>query len=103
MYGRIDYEHVRPPRLALTLRFINPGDRPLTFGIADVNSSLGDFAPRPEILTVAPGLPGAVDPMLSNQDNNFEELDVSVAIKIGGKTETHVLHLHRPPEAAHRD
>jgi len=32
--------------------------------------------------------------MLSNSDDDFEELDVTVAIKIGGKTETQILHLH---------
>jgi hypothetical protein len=103
MYGRVNYEHVLPPRLALTLKFINAGARPLAITIADVNSALGDFAPRPETLTVAPGQPGAVDPMLSNQDNNFDELDVTVAIKIAGKTESHVLHLRRSGETPRQD
>jgi hypothetical protein len=103
MYGRINYERVLPPRLALALRFINPGARPVTFTIADVNSTLGDFAPRPETLTVAPGQLGSVDPMLSNSDDDFEELDVTVAIKIGGKTETQILHLHPSQEPLRRD
>jgi hypothetical protein len=103
MYGRINYERVLPARLALVLRFINPGARPVTFTIADVNSTLGDFAPRPETLTVAPGQLGSVDPMLSNRDDEFEELDVTVVIKIGGKTETQILHLHPSREPLRRD
>jgi len=98
MYGRKDYESVLPPRSALVLRFSNTGPKPVTFTIADVNSTLGDFATRPEILTVAAGQLGAVDPMLSNMESNFEALDVTVTLKIDGKAETHVLKLHRSSE-----
>ena len=34
MYGRVNYEHVMPPRLALTLKFINAGARPLAIIMA---------------------------------------------------------------------
>lgn len=98
MYGRTNYENVRPPRLALTFKFTNFGAEPLLFTIADVNSPLGNFAPRPETLTVAPGQQGSVDPMLSNLNNDFEELDVTVTVKIGGKAETHILNLRRIAE-----
>ena len=98
MFGRVDYYAVVPPRSALTFRFTNPGVQPLTFTIVDVNSALGDFAPRPETLTVAPGQQGSIDPMLSNLNDNFEELDVSLIVKIGGQKETHILKLQRLPE-----
>ena len=97
MYGRINYESVLPARLALTLSITNSGDRPVKLIIADVNSPLGDFAPRPESLTVAPGQQGSVDPMLSNRDDNFDELDVTLIIKAGGQKETQVLSLQRIP------
>jgi hypothetical protein len=106
MYGRVDYDAVMSPRLALTFRFANSGVRPVTFTIADVNSSLGDFAPRPETLTVAPGGQGSINPMLSNFDMNLEELQVTLSIKIDGKTETRVLYLRRaqePPAPARGD
>jgi hypothetical protein len=100
MYGRSNYEFVQPPRLALTFKFTNTGATPITFKIVDVNSPLGNFAPRPETLTVAPGQAGSVDPMLSNTDSNFEELEVTLTVKIGGKEESQVLKLRRAPESA---
>jgi hypothetical protein len=99
MYGRVNYEFISPPRMALTFRFTNTGTQPVTFKIADVNSTLGNFAPRPETLTVAPGQTGTVDPMLSNMTSNFETLDVSLTIKIGKKDETQILKLHRAPDS----
>jgi hypothetical protein len=97
MYGRKDYEHVVPPRSALVLRFTNTSAQSITFRISDVNSTLGDFVPRPETLTVAPGGQGSVEPMLSNLNSDFDELDVTVTLRFGEKTETHVLKL-RPGE-----
>jgi hypothetical protein len=102
MYGRANYDYILAPRLALTFRFTNTGPKPVTFTIADVNSNLGNFAPRPETLTVEPGQSGSVDPMLSNLANNFEGLDVTLTVKIGGKKETQTLNLHPvqlPPAA----
>jgi hypothetical protein len=103
MFGKKDYETVVPARSALTFRFTNFGTQPISFTIVDVNSPLGDFAPRPDKLTIAPGGQGSIDPMLSNRDDNFEELDVTMVIKIGGKNETHILKLHRPQEPQPRD
>lgn len=100
MYGRINYEFVLPPRMALTFRFANTGTQPITFAIADVNSLLGNFAPRPEMLTVAPGRTGSIDPMLSNLNSNFDGLDVTLTVGIGGKKETQILKLRRAQESA---
>ena len=95
MYGRKNYEFILPPRIALTFKFTNTGTQPVTFTIAEVNSLLGNFAPRPETQTVAPGKAGTVDPMLSTMESNFEELDVSVTVKIGARRETQILKLRR--------
>lgn len=98
MYGHVNYDYILPPRLALTFRFVNNGSKPLTFAITDVNSFLGDFAARPPTLTLAPGERGSLEPMLSNLDTDFESLDVTLVLTIGGRVETKVLKLHRPPE-----
>jgi hypothetical protein len=98
LYGRVNYERMSPPRVALTFKFANTGAQTVAFTISDVNSTLGNFAPRPETLTVAPGQTGLLDPMLSNLDANFEELDVSLTLKIGGSRETQILKLRRSQE-----
>jgi hypothetical protein len=100
LYGHVNFEHMVPPRMALTFKFTNAGTQPITFTIVDVNSPLGNFAPRPETLTVAPGQTGTIDPMLSNLDANFEELDVTLTLGIAGGRETQILKLRRTPEAA---
>jgi hypothetical protein len=95
MYGRVNYEYILPPRLALTFFFINRGPQPLTLTIADVNSLLGNFAARPASLTLAPGERATVDPMLSNLESNFDGLDVTISLRFGKQTETKVLQLRR--------
>jgi hypothetical protein len=99
MYGRVNYQYILPPRLALTFTFVNTSSRTVTLAIAEVNSLLGNFAPRPETLTLAPGQEGSINPMLSAFDNNFEELDVTLTLKNGGKAETQVLKLRRMPSS----
>ena len=103
MYGRVNYQSILPPRLALTFTFVNTCTQTIMLTIAEVNSLLGNFAPRPEKLTLAPGQEGSIDPMLSTFDNNFEELDVTLTLRRGGKGETQVLKLRRvqpsPPPA----
>jgi hypothetical protein len=100
MYGRVNYQYILPPRLALTLTIANTSAQAITLAIADVNSLLGNFAPRPEKLTLAPGQQGSIDPMLSTFENNFEQLDVTLTIKRGDQRETQVLKLRRAPPPA---
>ncbi len=100
MYGRVDYQYMRPPRLALTFTFTNTGSAPVTFTIANVDSPLGNFAARPETFTLAPGQQGSPDPMLSPIENNFERLDVTLTLRLGTTRETHILPLHQAPAAA---
>jgi hypothetical protein len=103
MYGHTNYQYVRPSRLALTVTFTNTSSRPITIAITEVDSLLGNFAARPENLTLAPGQQGSLDPMLSPIENNFDELDVMLTIRRGNKGETRVLQLRRaqgPPPLA---
>lgn len=103
MYGRINYQYVLPPRLALTLTFANTGKQRMMVSIDEVSSALGNFAPRPEQLILGPGQEGSLDPMLSNLEDNFNELDVTVGVRIGDHRETQVLKLRKvaaPPPAA---
>ncbi|HTX65645.1 MAG TPA: hypothetical protein VMD31_07720 [Opitutaceae bacterium] len=93
MYGRVNYQYVLPPRLALTLTFANTGTQRMTVTVTEISSTLGNFAPRPEQLLLGPGQEGALDPMLSNLEDNFNELDVTVGVRIGDRRETQVLKL----------
>lgn len=99
MYGRVNYQYILPPRLALTFTLANKSAQSIALAVADVNSLLGNFAPRPEKFVLAPGQQGSIDPMLSTFDNNFEELDVTLTIRRGDQRETQVLKLRRaqPP------
>ena len=99
MYGRVNYQYILPPRLALTLTIANKSAQTISLAVADVNSLLGNFAPRPEKFVLAPGEQGSIDPMLSTFDNNFEELDVTLTVRRGDQRETQVLKLRRaqPP------
>ena len=101
MYGKKNYDYVLPPRSALIVKFTNHDAKPLTFTIAEVNSVLGNFVPRPETLTLAPGQQRVIDPMLSNFDGNFEEVELTVTVKTGSLKESHVLKLQRGPETPH--
>ncbi len=103
MYGKRDYEYVLPPRSALIVKFTNHDARPVTFTIADVNSVLGNFVPSPETLTLAPAQQGAIDPMLSNFDGNFDEVELTLTLKTAGVKETHILKLQRGPESPPRE
>ena len=100
MYGRTDYEYMRPPRLALTFTFTNAGPAPITFTIVNVDSGLGNYAARPEKYTLAPGQQGSPDPMLSPIEYNFDQLDVTLTLRLGESRETRVVALRPTPAPA---
>jgi hypothetical protein len=98
MYGRSNFSYLLPPRIALMIKLVDAGARPIAVTITEVSSALGNFAARPEKVTLVPGEQVSLDPMLSNLDTNFDELPLTVTLKVGPKNETQQLTLRRTPE-----
>ena len=59
----------------------------------DLNSELGDFAVRPDKLTVSPGQSEEPDPMQSLLGVDSYSLPVTITLRTAGRTETKVLTL----------
>lgn len=88
------------PRMALTITFTNIAPESVEFAVVEVRSLLGNFVPRPEQFTLAPGRDGALDPMLSNLPTNLDELEVTLTLRHGDRSETRVLKLPPAPSSA---
>jgi len=79
------------PPVTLRIRFENHGQAPLTVEVTDVNSDLGNFAVRPEKLTIAPGESGTLDPMISQLGVSSDDIPIKVTLRVAGKKETQVV------------
>jgi hypothetical protein len=79
------------PPVTLNVTFENRGAQPIEIVPTDVNSDLGNFAVRPPKLTLAPGEKGALEPMVSQLGVTSDEIPLTVGIRVGGKTESHVI------------
>lgn len=88
------------PPVKLRFRLANLGQTSLTVRIVDLKSDLGNFAVRPDQLTIDPGRTIEVDPMFSQLGVNGDEIPVTIALRIGDKTETHDLVLKLLPAPA---
>jgi hypothetical protein len=88
------------PPVKLRFRLANLGRTTLTVRIVDLKSDLGDFAVRPDQLTLDPGQTIEVDPMFSQLGVNGDEIPVTVVLRSGDKTETHDLVLKLLPAPA---
>lgn len=75
------------PPVTLRVYFENRGTEPIEVQIAEVNSDLGNFAARPEKLTIAPGQKGALDPMISQLGVTSDEFPLKLAVRVGAKKE----------------
>ena len=91
------------------LRFTNQGTAPVTVIIDDFVSPLGNFAVRPEQLSLAPGQALETEPMTSQLAGALAETDATLVLRIGAKGEKKTFHLHAvvpaktvdgPPEPA---
>ena len=79
------------PPVTLHVFFENKGTQPMEIEPTDVNSDLGNFAVRPKKLTLNPGEQGALEPMVSQLGVTSDDIPVTVAIRVGGKSETQVI------------
>jgi hypothetical protein len=84
------------------LRLTNQGPTRVVVGIADFVSPLGDFAVRPETLTLEPGTTLETEPMTSQLAGELTEADVTLVLQMGGRAEKKVFRLHpvSPPAKA---
>jgi len=84
----------RMPPAMLRLRLENTTAAVVVVEVREINSELGNFAVRPDKLTLAPGQSAAPDPMQSLLGLDTYSLPVTVTLRLGGQTETKVLTLH---------
>lgn len=79
------------PPVTLIVAFENKGTEPMEIAPTEVNSDLGNFAARPVKLTLAPGEKGTLEPMVSQLGVTSDEIPLTLAVRVGGKTESQVL------------
>lgn len=75
------------------LRFTNRTGTPVTLFINDFVSPLGNFAVRPEKLTLEPGQSLETEPMTSQLAGAYTEATATLALRAGGKSEKKALTL----------
>jgi hypothetical protein len=76
------------PPVALRLRVTNGTDAPVDVEFLHCDSSLGNFAVRPEHLAIAPGESGIPDPMTSLLGVMNNEIQLTVGLRLAGKSES---------------
>jgi hypothetical protein len=79
------------PPVTLKIYLENRGTEPMEVAVTEVNSDLGNFAVRPEKLTIAPGGKGELDPMISQLGVTSDDIPLKLAVRVGGKTEAQVV------------
>ncbi len=79
------------PPVALRLRVTNQMKESVEVEFLECNSLLGNFAVRPEKVTIAAGETGAPDPMTSLLGLSDGEFQLKVGLKVGGASETKIL------------
>ena len=90
------------PPVTLRVQFENKGTEPLVLEVTEVNSDLGNFAVRPEKLTIAPGQTAALDPMVSQLGVTSDEIPLKLAVRAAGKKEAQVVVVKNVISAAAR-
>jgi hypothetical protein len=79
------------PPVALRLRVHNLTTAPLEVEFIECKSYLGNFAVRPEKITIAAGESGQPDPMVSLLGVSGQEIPVTITLRLGDKRETHTV------------
>lgn len=91
-------ESEMPPAL-LRLRLENTTPATVVVEVRELNSELGNFAVRPDTVTLAPGQTVEVDPMQSLLGVDSFSLPVSITLRAGGQTQTKVVTLRPIPRS----
>ncbi len=81
------------PRQTLSVTLANRTDAELTVTITELDSAIGNFAPRPERLTLVPGGSATLEPVSGDAGGNLEWLDLMLALRRDGRTEHQLVHL----------
>jgi len=79
------------PPVVLRLALTSHGNVPVDVEILEVNSDLGNFAVKPDKLSLVPEKAMAPDPMTSLLGVTSDEIAVKVGLRMGGKTESRTL------------
>ena len=79
------------PPVTLRVKFQNNGPEPVVVEVTDLNSDLGNFAVRPDKLTMAAGETGTLDPMISQLGVTSDEIPIKVTVRVAGKKETQTI------------
>jgi len=88
------------PPVALRVRVTNQMQQPVEVVFLECNSSLGNFAVRPEKITVAAGETGSPDPMTSLLGVATDEIKLTIGLSVGGVKETKIITLRAIKTAA---
>ncbi len=80
------HESSMPP-VALRLRLTNMSKEPIDAAFVLCKSELGDFAVRPEKLSLAPEQSAEPNPMISRLGLTSDELVLTVSLRMAGKVE----------------
>jgi hypothetical protein len=79
------------PPVTLRVTFENHGTEPMEVVPTEINSDLGNFAVRPNKLSLAPGATGELDPMISQLGVTNDLIPLTVSVRVGAKAESHVI------------
>ncbi len=97
---QLNHDTEMPPAM-MRLRIDNTTEAVMVVQIREVKSELGNFAIRPDELTLDPGKSAEVEPMVSMLGVESFSLPVSVTLRVGGQTESKVITLHVVPPDQH--
>jgi hypothetical protein len=89
----------RNPATQMRLTLTNRGAVPLVLEVIEFSSALGNFAVKPDKITVAPGASTETDPMFSRLGIPTEDVPVKVRLRCSGVSEQQTLVLKMPAAA----
>ena len=87
------------PPVRLHLRLTNHGNDAIEVEVPDFNSDLGNFVVQPRKLTLVAGSSIETDPMISRLGVKADEIALTVALRVNGRTDQQMLPLRIKPPA----